>query len=194
MRSAAPHLDPHHEHALRLNADVEVGRLPRDREVAAPALRDRPVGAAVVDLLGFLVGDDHQPHGHPVLTLQVLQRAHHRGQAALHVVGAAPDQAVPLDPRLELLGTPGHDIEMTVEDDTRRGWVGARAARRPRGSADFGDQHGLAAVVMLDDLDVARLEPAADEPGGGAQLIWTGGVVADQPLRQGLLVDHHKRG
>ena len=57
---APVHDQPHHQHALGLDADVQVGRLTRDREVAAEPLRDRPVGAAVLELLGLLVGHDHQ--------------------------------------------------------------------------------------------------------------------------------------
>ena len=50
-------LDADREHALRLHADVEVGRLAGQREVGAQALGDERVGRAVVDVLGLLVGN-----------------------------------------------------------------------------------------------------------------------------------------
>ena len=43
----AAHLDAHREHALGLDADVQVGRLAGDREVADVALLDEVVGAAL---------------------------------------------------------------------------------------------------------------------------------------------------
>ena len=43
--------------------------------------------------------------------------AHHRRERALHVVGAAADQAVALDPRLELPLARGHDVEVAVQHD-----------------------------------------------------------------------------
>ena len=75
------------------------------------ALLDQEVRGALLLLVGLLVADAHEVHLHRVLGGQVAHRAHHRREAALHVVGAAADQAVALDPRLEL----------------RRGW---RAPRR----------------------------------------------------------------
>ena len=48
------------------------------------------------------------------------------GERALHVVGAAPDEAVALDARLELALAGGHDVEVAVEDHGRR----PRARRR----------------------------------------------------------------
>jgi hypothetical protein len=79
------------------------------------------------------------------LRLDVLQRAHHRRQTALHVVGAAPDQAVPSDLRLELLGSPGNHVEVTVEDHTGDAVT----------SADVGDQHRQPSRLVLVNLDVA---------------------------------------
>ena len=67
-----------------------------------------------------------------VLLGEVAQRAHHRGEAALHVVGAAAVEPVALDPRRELLRVAGHDVEVPVEDERRR----RRAARRRRSAPE----------------------------------------------------------
>ncbi len=68
-------------------------------------------------------------HARAAELVQVVQRAEHRRQAALHVVGAAADQPVALDARLELLRAPGHDVEVPVQDDQRAG-AGADLGRR----------------------------------------------------------------
>ena len=120
-------LDAAREHALGLDADVQVGRLAGDREVAAEAALARVVGRARVDVLGLLVGRAQEAHAHAVLLGEVAQRAHHRRQAALHVVGAAADQPVALDARRELLRVARHDVEVAVEDERRA----AAARRRP---------------------------------------------------------------
>ena len=60
--------------------------------------------------------------------------------AALHVIGAAADQPVALDARLELLGAARDDVEMAVPDD-------AGGVVAPR--ADLGDEHGQAVVVVI---------------------------------------------
>ena len=60
--------------------------------------------------------------------------------AALHVVGAAADQPVALDPRLELLGSPGTTSRWPWK--TTHGGVGS-----PR--PDLGHQHGQPAVIVL---------------------------------------------
>ena len=54
---------------------MHVGRLARDREVADEALVDELVAAAVVLLLGLLVGDDPEPHPDRVLVAQVVRCA-----------------------------------------------------------------------------------------------------------------------
>jgi hypothetical protein len=71
-----------------------------------PALHER-VRRARVDLLGLLVRHADEAHAHLVLALEVLERAHHRRQAALHVVGAAADQPVALHARLNCSGRAG---------------------------------------------------------------------------------------
>ena len=116
VRGGPDDLDADREHALRLDADVQVGRLAGQREVAAQALGDERVGRAVVDVLGLLVGHADELHAHLVLLGRVADRAHHRRERALHVVGAAADQAVALDARLELALARGHDVEVAVED------------------------------------------------------------------------------
>ena len=122
-------LDADREHALGLDADVQVGRLAGDREVAAQPFLDQRVGRALRDVLGLLVGNADEAHAHLVLLGDVAERAHHRRERALHVVGAAADQPVALDARLELALAGGDDVEVAVEDDRRA--VGR--ARRRRG-------------------------------------------------------------
>ena len=65
MRGNAADLEPQRQHPLRLDADVQVGRLAGDREVAEEAAVDQMVAAALGLLLGLLVADDAQPHPHP---------------------------------------------------------------------------------------------------------------------------------
>ena len=112
------------------------------------------------DVLGLLVGHADEAHADLVLGGGVLEGAHHRREAALHVIGAAADEAVALGPRVELALAPGDDVEVPVEDD--HGAVG-----RP----DLGQDHRQAVVVAVGDRHLARLQPALDEPGRGAELI-----------------------
>ena len=126
-------VDPHHQHALCLDPDVKVGRLAGDREVATEPAPDDVLRGPLVDLLRLLVRHAREPDPDPVLLPNVLERAHHRGQRRLHVVGAAAEQPVALYARLELLRPAGNDVEMAVEDDARNlslAW------------ADLGHQHG----------------------------------------------------
>ena len=125
---------------LRRNASTPLAWTPTCRPVGSPVIAKSPreaaaddvVGRARVDVLGLLVGHADEADAHRVLLGEVAQRAHHRREAALHVVGAAPVQAVALDPRRELLRAAGHDVEVPVEDHRRR----PRAARRrPRAPA-----------------------------------------------------------
>ena len=62
------------QHALGLDADVQVGRLAGDREVADVAAPDEVVARAALDVLGLLVGHDHEPHAHVGLVGEVVQR------------------------------------------------------------------------------------------------------------------------
>ena len=107
MRGAPPDVDPGRQHALGLDADVQVGRLAGDRKVADVAAPDEVVAGAALDVLGLLVGHDHEPHAHGGLAAEIVEGAHHGREAALHVVGAAAVQPVALDARRELLGMPG---------------------------------------------------------------------------------------
>ena len=61
MRGAAVDPHPHRDHALGGDADVHVGGLAGDHEVAEKALGDEQVAAALDLLLGLLVGDDPEP-------------------------------------------------------------------------------------------------------------------------------------
>ena len=107
---------------------------PTWRSVGSPVIAKSPVkpclirnvGAAVDLLLGLLVGHDREHDAHVLLVAQLLERAHHRGQRALHVVGAAAQDAVALDPRLELLRAGRHDVQVAVQDHRRA------PARSPR--------------------------------------------------------------
>ena len=178
MRRGAVHLDAQDEHALGLHADVEVGGLARDREVADVALPDQVRGAALlVRLLGLLVGHAEEVHAHAVLGGHVVEGAHHRREPALHVVGAAPVQAVAVDARREQLGARGHHVEVSVEHDRGRA-----------GRADRGRQHRAAVVHLAGHLHVAGLEPALDETGRALHSLEGGRVVGDQALCESALV------
>jgi hypothetical protein len=157
---------------------VEVGGLTRDREVPDVALPHQVCGAALlVLLLRLLVGDAEEVHSHAVLGRHVVQRAHHGREPALHVVGAAPEQAVAVHPRLEQLGARRHDVEVAVKDD-----------RRAAGRADRGRQHGATVVDLAGHLHVAGLEPALDEPGRALHSLEGGRVVGDQALCESAFV------
>ena len=178
VRGRALDLDPQHEHALGLHADVEVGGLARDREVADVALPHQVGGAALlVRLLRLLVGHAEEVDAHAVLRGHVVQGAHHRREPALHVVGAAPVQAVAVDARGEQLGARGHHVEVAVEDD-----------RGHAGRADRGRQHRAAVVHLAGHLHVAGLEPALDEAGRALHPLEGGRVVGDQALRESAFV------
>jgi hypothetical protein len=174
--------DPRRQHALGLDADVQVGRLAGDREVADVAAPHQVVARTDRDVLGLLVRHDHEPHAHVRLLGQVVRGAHHGRQPALHVVGAAAVQPVALDARRELLGMAGHDVEVAVEDD-RRGLL--RAHRR-------GQRVEVAEPVRL-DLDVARLQPALDEAGGGVEALGRRRVIGDESLGQNPFI-HPQEG
>jgi hypothetical protein len=77
---------------------------------------------------------------------------------------------------------PGDDVEVAVEDD------GGDPFRPHRG----GQRVEVAEAVRL-DLDVTRLEPALDEPGGGVQALGRRRVVGDQSLGQNPFI-HSQEG
>ena len=122
-------------------------------------------------------GTQTKLHAHGVLRRRVVDRAHHRRERALHVVGAAADQPVALDARLELLLERGHHVEVAVQHDGR-----AVVRRRPR----RGRPASRGARCRRPRL--ARLQPALDEPGRRVQPVGLGGVVGDQPLGEGAFV------
>ena len=118
-----------------------------------------------------------KPHPHGLLLAQVVQQQHHHRQRALHVVGAAAVEAVALQARAEhLIGARDH-VDVAVQDEGRR-----------IGGADLGHRHRQAAGGDLLGVDVARLEPAADELRGTAEPLRGGGVERDQALGQGDFV------
>jgi hypothetical protein len=105
---------------------------PGDGEVAEVAGPHQEVRGAVVDLLGLLVRDAREVHAHAVLRGHVAERADHRREAALHVVGAAPVQAVAVHARLELLRAAGHHVEVPVQHDRRAALGPTVAVKRGR--------------------------------------------------------------
>ena len=166
-------------------ASTPLAWTPMWRSVGSPvraksARRPSATSASVerrVDVLGLLVGDAQQAHADAVLRGRVDGRAQQDGERALHVVGAAPDEAVALDAGRELPLARRHDVEVPVED--HRGRVA-----RP----DVGQDDRQAVERALLDRDLAGLEPALDEGGGGAQPFGLGRVVAHQALGQDPLV------
>ena len=177
VRGGAGDLQAHREHALGLDADVQVGGLAGEREVGGEPFLDEDVGRAPRDVLGLLVGDADELHAHLVLCGDVAQRAHHGRERALHVVGAAADQPVALDARRELTLARGHDVEVAVQHH-----------RRARGRPDLGEDDRQPVVVAAVDLQLARLQPALDEAGSRAQTFARRGVVGDQALGEDVLV------
>ena len=121
VRTAPLDVDAHVEHALGLDADVQVGRLAAHDEVADEPALDRRLGAA--DLLRLVVllvrarragargtGSGSGEGG------EVRHHAEHRGGRALHVVGAAPPEELAVHVRDELLLLARHDVEVGVQD------------------------------------------------------------------------------
>ena len=174
VRRGAADLHAHREHALGLDADVQVGRLAGDREVA---LRPRSATSQSVERSSTSSdsssGTQMNSHAHAVLLGGVVDRAHHRRERALHVVGAAADQAVALDARLELLGVAGDHVEVAVEDHRRRrpggGPTSAMITGRPSKS--------WSSTSMSRDSSQPLTNPAR-----ATQPVERRGVVRDQPL------------
>src|SRR5512133_2268724 len=170
-------LQAQREHALGLDADVQVGRLAGEREGGVQALLDEDVGRAPRDVLRLFVGHADEAHADVVLRGDVLERAHHGRQRALHVVGAATDQPVALDARRELALARGDDVEVAMEDDGR-----------PVGGTGLGEDDRQSVVVDTLDLQLARLQPALDEPRSRPQTLAARGVVGDEALGEDVLV------
>ena len=173
----------------RRKASTPLAWTPTCRSVGSPVIAKSPrepaaddvVDRARVDVLGLLVGHADEAHADLVLLGQVAQRAHHRGDAALHVIGAAAVQPVALDPRRELLHVARDDVEVPVEDDRRR-------VER----SDAGGEDRQAAEDAVVDVDLAGLQPALDEARARADAVRLRRVVRDQPLGQGALVHRGK--
>lgn len=176
VRRRAADGDSQREHPLGLHPDVKIGGLAGDREVAAVAALDQNIGAADPHRLRLLVGDAEEAHLHALFVAQIAQRAHHRRESRLHVVGATTDKRVALDARLELTGLAGDDVDVAVEDQHRTAPLGAR------------DDHGEAGDFHLLDLEAVGLEPALDEADAGRDPLGARGVVRHQALGEVVLV------
>ena len=121
MRGGSGYLDPQHQDALRLHADLHVGRLAADHEVGPQALVDHHLGGVLAGLRALLVGHDDQLHLDAVEALgEVGDAEHHGRERRLHVVRAAAVQAAALDPGHELLRMAGHHVQVPVEDEPNR--------------------------------------------------------------------------
>ena len=116
--SPAGHLDLHPDEPPVGDPDRELGGLRDDRGVRRDALEDGLDAEAGV----LLVGDCRHDHL-PVDTdpRRVTARHERGGEAALHVVGAAPDQPVAVDPGLQraLHRSEADRVEVTAEHEGR---------------------------------------------------------------------------
>ena len=174
-------------------ASTPLASTPICMSVGSPVIAKSPVrpraqdcvGRALIELLGLLIGNADESDVNSLLAFDVLQRAHHRGQSALHVVGTAADQPIAIDHGLELLSPPRYNVEMSVQDH-------ARDTGRP-GGTDLREQHRQPVVIMAVHLDVAGFEPSLHKSCGGDKLFRARGVIRDQPLRQDSLVQHRPR-
>ena len=141
------------EAAVR-DADVEAGRLRDDGRVGGPAPDERLRAEARV----LLVGDGGHDHvAAEAAPDRLSPREHDRGEARLHVVGAAPVEATVLHARLE---RPFHARDA---DRVRVGHQQQRpaATRPPR----HGDGVRAAGRRLLERrLQARRLEPLGDAP------------------------------
>ena len=109
MGGAAAHLEPHDEGALGLDADLQVGRLAADRELAQVAGVGQAGGRLRVRSTRRRTprrarsgASRARPRGAPGVGGQIGQCGQHRRERALHVVGAAAVQAAVLAPGREL--------------------------------------------------------------------------------------------
>jgi len=125
--------------------------MPTCRSVGSPVIAKSPmkpshhlVRGAQIDVLGLLVGHAQEAHADALVARHVVEGEHHRRQPALHVVGPAAVQAVALHAGRELLGMPGDDVKVTVEDD-----------RRPLGRTDGRREHRQLAERVVLDVDLA---------------------------------------
>ena len=75
-------------------------------------------------------------------------------------------------------------VEVAVEQHGERGVLGP----------DVGDDHRQATDLELCRLDLARLQPALDEPGAELHAVLVRAVVGDQPLCEKTLVHAARLG
>ena len=179
MRRGAGDLDPEHEHALGLHADVEVGGLAGDGEVAAVALRApgrwsraarpppptprrtrRGSGRARRPGRPRRAGRTSSPRARPSCRRRRARRGGRRPRAASNSSGLA--------------GTTSRWPWKTTVGDA--------------GRADRGRQHGPAVVHLAGHLHVAGLQPALHEAGRALHPLEGGRVVGDQALGESALV------
>jgi hypothetical protein len=139
---AALEHEPQRQDALRLHADLHVVGSPGDREVTHVAVLDEPVGRPQLGLVGLLVGDAHEVDADVAAAGHLASRHHHRRERALHVVGAAADQAVAVDARLELLRWAGTTSRC-------RGRRSSAPARRPTVAASTGRPLKTASLTSM---------------------------------------------
>ena len=139
-------LEPDRQHALRLHADLKVGGLAGDREVARGS-RSRPARRSRGSPPPRTPRRRRSRAGGapPSASRRSCSDEQHHRQRALHVVGAAADQPVAIDPRARTDRGPGDDVDMAVQHEGRR--VG-----RP----DLGDRHRQPARLRSGDAWMSR--------------------------------------
>ena len=156
VRRAALEHEAQRQHALRLHADLHVGRLAGDREVADVAVLDEPVRAAVSVSSDSSSATQTKWTRTSLRSRHLAERAHHRREPALHVVGAAAEQAVAVDARLELLRS---------RPAPRRGGRGgrswARSRRRPSRPAPGRPLYTVPSTSMSRASSQPLMKPAA---------------------------------
>ena len=99
-------------------------------------------------------------------------------KAALHVVRAAPDEPITLDPSLELVLVAGHDVHVAVKE---------HRDRRIDGSG-IGDENRQVTHGQLVNGHVPSLEPATHEPRAEPYALRGRRIEADQLLGEKTLV------
>ena len=123
MRCVTGDVRPEHQHSFGLDANLELGGLAADDEVATEAFGDHHLCAVRPRLGAFLVGNDDQLDAHTARRLrlgQVGEGEHHRAEGPLHVVGAPAEKLVAGPAGNELLGVSRHDVQVTVQQDLGR--------------------------------------------------------------------------
>jgi hypothetical protein len=163
------HLEAHREHALGLNAYAHVCGFAGDHEIPHESVPHQLIASSLGVLLGLLVGYDAESDPDLRAVAHVVNCEQHRRQRPLHVVCAAPEQALAVGARLELPRATRNHVEVAVQEH-------GGGARRP----DLRDGHRQSPDVDLAGFDAPCLEPPLDESGGEAHPLRLGGVVGDQ--------------